>query len=63
MTEYKGYRLSLDNFNQVHVMNAGKGALPMCLRGVYTNAKFARQAIDGYLDSKGVKDGKAGSGS
>jgi len=61
MIEYKGYRIEIAHGSLVKVMNPGKGVLPIDLRGLYTNVKFAQLSIDTYLEEKGTKDGKASS--
>lgn len=60
---YRGYRIIHDFGQMVRIINEGKGAIPTVLRGSYTNRTFARKGIDVYLEEKGVKDGKADSGS
>lgn len=62
MIEYRGYRLSVGDFNMVDITNLGKGMVPTSLRGIFTNYSFAKQAVDTYLDVKEAKDGKTGSG-
>lgn len=61
--EYKGYRLIHDNYCMVRITQIGKGAIPLQLRGDFTNQNVAKTAIDSYLELKGVKDGKPSSGS
>lgn len=63
MSEYKGYRVVPSECSTVRIMNLGKGAIPKVLGGVFTSRYFAFRAIDSYLESKGVVDGKANSGS
>lgn len=63
MKEYRGYRLTIGNYNMVEITNLGKGMVPQSLRGGFTKYSFAEQAIDAYLDLKEIKDGKTVSGS
>ncbi len=63
MTEYKGYELRWHALNMVTVHTIGKGALPKALGGSFTTTAFAKNAIDGYLATKGVKDGETASSS
>ncbi len=56
--EYKGYELRWEALQLVTIHNIGKGALPKALGGSFTTTAFAKNAIDGYLATKGVKDGE-----
>lgn len=59
--EYKGYELRWGSLTMVTVHSIGKGALPKALGGSYTSTAFAKDAIDGYLANKGIKDGETAS--
>ncbi len=61
--EYKGYELRWNPLTMVSIHTVGKGALPKALGGNFTTQAFAKNAIDGYLATKGNKDGETASGS
>lgn len=61
--EYKKYFIKNDGMGYYTISNVGKGVLPVFLRGSYTSPAFAKQRIDGYLETKADKDGKTDSGS
>lgn len=55
--EYKDYKIVGDGtFGNLHIKGEGKGALPMVLRGSFTNYVNAKRAIDSYR--KAVNNGK-----
>lgn len=58
MNEYKGYELRWDALQMMTIHSIGKGALPKALGGSFTTTAFAKNAIDGYLAMKGLKDGE-----
>lgn len=52
-TEYKGYSIAGDGtFGYKNIKPVGKGSVPADLRGLYTNANFAKKGIDSYLAAK-----------
>ncbi len=56
--EYKGYELRWNPLTMISIHTIGKGALPKALGGNFTTQAFAKNAIDGYLATKGNKDGE-----
>lgn len=58
--EYKDYVIEGDGaFGLKKIKNKGSGAIPMSLRGHFTNAVEAMKTIDLYLSEKEVvKNGK-----
>ena len=57
--EYRGFRIVGDGtFSMKHIKVRGKGSIPLCLEGAYTNSTFAQHSIDDYLETRGPKNGK-----
>lgn len=51
--EYNGYSIVGDGtFGYKHIKPTGKGSVALQLRGVYTTAFEAQQAIDAYVRTK-----------
>lgn len=60
--DYRGYIVRpLGTFPMLTIHSKGSGALPLALRGDFTDIREAHHAIDAYLDSlkKGGRNGKA----
>lgn len=57
--EYNGFLIVADGtFGYKEIKPVGRGSVPVELRGRYTNDRYAKGAIDSYLESdKGVKKG------
>ena len=48
--EYNGYKIVGDGtFGYSYIKPAGKGSVPLGLRGTYTTGTFAQKAIDAYI--------------
>ena len=58
--EYKNYEIYPDGtFGMKHIKNLGSGAVPVVLRGSYSNYLEAQKSIDKYLlEKKGKGNGK-----
>ena len=57
--EYKGYKIEPDGtFGMKNIRSIGKGALPQCLKGAFSNTGVAKRCIDVYLAQKGNKNDK-----
>lgn len=60
--EYRGYLIKGDGTHGLkNIHSIGQGALPKVMKGSFTNFNFAKQAIDGYLKNKEVKNAKTSS--
>jgi len=54
--EYKGFKIEADGtMGYHHIKQPGSGAVPSALKGRYTTAKFATEAIDAYQPKRGAK--------
>lgn len=58
--EYNGYKIEGDgSYGHKVIKSLSKGALPMVLRGTFTNFQFAKKAIDRVVAEKEVVNGKS----
>jgi hypothetical protein len=54
--EYKGFKIGIDGtMGYWSIKQLGSGAVPDALKGMYTTAKFAQEAIDAYQPKRGAK--------